>query len=242
MRYRGKTLHFSLMPMPMQQLSFALAEHQTKKRVTRREKFLSDMEQVMPWKRLLDLIEPHYPKGRRGRPPIGLDRMLRLYFVQQWYSLADEAVEDAVSDSMAIRCFVGIDLSCEEAPDATTLLKFRRLLEKHELAPRILEQVNAHLTQRGLLMREGSMVDATIINAPGSTKNKDRKRDPDMHQTRKGKQWVPRHEGSHWCGCQVWAGSQHPLHRSQRIRCGPCPQSAAWAGNGSLHGCRLCGH
>jgi IS5 family transposase len=128
----------------MQQISFALAEHQSKKRITRREKFLAEMQQVVPWQRLIDLIEPHYPKGRRGRPPIGLERMLRLYFVQQLYSLADEALEDAVSDNTAIRAFVGVDLGREESPDATTLLKFRHLLEEHQLTKGIFTEGSAN--------------------------------------------------------------------------------------------------
>ena len=164
----------------MRQISFASAEQQGKKRVTRREKFLGEMEQVVPWSRLLAALEPHYPKGTRGRPPIGLERMLRLYYVQQWYALSDEGLEDAVSDSAAIRQFVGIDLGHEEAPDATTVLKFRRLLEAHKLTAVLLEEINAHLRERGLTMREGTMVDATLINAPTSTKNRDKARDPEM--------------------------------------------------------------
>ena len=139
----------------MRQISFSSAEHEGKKRVTRREKFLGEMEQVVPWSRLLGALEPYYPKGTRGRPPIGLERMLRLYFVQQWYALSDEGLEDAVSDSAAIRQFVGIDLGHEEAPDATTVLKFRRLLEAHKLTAVLLEEINAHLRERGLMMREG---------------------------------------------------------------------------------------
>lgn len=173
----------------MRQISFATAEHQSKKRVTRREKFLAEMEQVVPWARLIASLEPYYPTGKRGRPPIGLERMLRLYFVQQWYGLADEALEDAVSDSAAIRNFVGIDLGREEAPDATTVLKFRRLLEDSQLTQAMFAQINAQLSERGLMMREGTMVDATIINAPSSTKNKGKQRDIEMHQTKKRNQW-----------------------------------------------------
>jgi IS5 family transposase len=174
----------------MKQTSFASLEYAGKKRKTRREKFLAEMERVVPWQRLIGLIEPHYPSsGRVGRPPIGVPRMLRMYFLQQWYSLSDEALEDALYDSQAMREFVGIDLAGEQVPDATTLLKFRRLLEQHELTKAIFEEVNAHLSERGLLMREGTVVDATIIAAPSSTKNKDGKRDPEMHQTKKGKQW-----------------------------------------------------
>ena len=194
----------------MHQISFATAEHMSKKRVTRREKFLAEMQEVVPWTRLLSSIEAVYPKGHRGRPPVGLERMLRLYFVQQWYGLSDEALEDAVSDSAAIRSFVGIDLGFEEAPDATTVLKFRRLLETHKLTTVLLDQVNAHLSERGLLMREGSMVDATIINAPTSTKNKDKARDPEMHQTKKRNQWY--HGMKAHIGVDAASGLVHSTH------------------------------
>ena len=174
----------------MKQTSFASAEFAGKKRKTRREKFLSEMETVVPWARLETLVEPHYPRsGKVGRPPIGLSRMLRMYFLQQWYTLADEALEDALYDSQAMREFVGIDLSRQNVPDATTLLKFRRLLEAHELGAAILAEVNAHLTERGLLMRQGTVVDATIIAAPSSTKNSKGERDPEMHQAKKGNEW-----------------------------------------------------
>jgi IS5 family transposase len=174
----------------MKQTSFASLEFAGKKRKTRREKFLAEMERVVPWKALVALIEPHYPKsGRVGRPPIGVQRMLRMYFLQQWYSLSDEGLEDAICDSQAMREFVGIDLAREQVPDATTLLKFRRLLEQHGLTQAIFEEVNAHLGERGLLMREGTLVDATIIAAPSSTKNKDGQRDPEMHQVQKGNEW-----------------------------------------------------
>lgn len=171
------------------QMSFAQSEYAGKKKVTRREKFLGEMERVVPWARLVALIEPHYPKGERGRPPVGLERMLRIYFLQQWYTLADEALEDALYDSQALRSFAGIDLSVEQVPDATTLLKFRRLLEKHDLTKGILKEVNAHLSERNLLMREGTLIDATIIAAPPSTKNAQKQRDPEMHQTKKGNEW-----------------------------------------------------
>lgn len=171
----------------MKQISFSSAEYAGKKRQTRREKFLGDMERVVPWARLIALIEPHYPlSGRVGRPPIGVPRMQRMYFLQQWYGLSDEGLEDAIYDSQAMREFVGIDLSRERVPDATTLLRFRRKLEDNQLTKAIFDEVNAHLGERGLLMREGTMVDATIIAAPPSTKNKEQERDPEMHQTRKG--------------------------------------------------------
>jgi IS5 family transposase len=147
------------------------------------------MEALIPWAKLLAVIEPFYPKGERGRPPIGLERMLRVYFLQQWYGLADEALEDALYDSQALQGFARIDLTAEGVPDATTLLKFRRRLETHDLCQGLFAAINTDLTARGLLLREGTLVDATLIAAPPSTKNKEKKRDPEMHQTRKGNQW-----------------------------------------------------
>lgn len=171
------------------QTSFTHAEFAAKKKTTRREKFLARMEEVIPWKQLLAVIEPHYPKGERGRPPVGLERMLRVYFLQQWYGLADEALEDALYDSQALQQFARIDLSAEGVPDATTLLNFRHLLETHDLCKGLFRAINADLTARGLLLREGTLVDATLIAAPPSTKNKEKQRDPEMHQTKKGNQW-----------------------------------------------------
>lgn len=171
------------------QTTFAHAEFAHKKKTTRREQFLARMEAVIPWARLLDVIEPHYPRGQRGRPPIGLERMLRVYFLQQWYGLADEALEDALYDSQALQRFARIDLSAEGVPDATTLLNFRHLLETHDLCKGLFAALNADLAARGLLLREGTLVDATLIAAPPSTKNAKRERDPEMHQTKKGNQW-----------------------------------------------------
>ena len=172
------------------QSSFSELEYAAKKRRTRRDRFLAEIEAVTPWAELVAAIEAFYPKGEgRGRPPIGLLRMLRMYVAQQCFGLSDEGIEDAIYDSQAIRRFVGIDLSREAAPDATTLLKFRRLLEKHDLTRKVFETINAHLAAKGLLMREGTIVDATIIAAPPSTKNRDKKRDPEMHQVKKGNEW-----------------------------------------------------
>src|SRR5690606_109472 len=159
------------------------------RRPTRRDEFLATMEKVVPWSELCAVIEPHYPKAGRGRPPVGLERMLRMYFVQHWFNLADEACEEALLDSTALRRFVGIDLGRERVPDATTLLKFRRLLERHELGAELFAEVNTQLQARGLKVGTGTIVDATIIGAPSSTKNADKARDPEMHQTRKGQQW-----------------------------------------------------
>jgi IS5 family transposase len=183
----------------------------TTRRVTRREKFLSEMEQVVPWARLEALIEPHYPtSGRVGRPPIGVARMLRMYLLQQWFGLADEALEDALYDSRSMSSFVGIDLRRESVPDATTVLKFRRLLEQHRLTAQLFEGINAHLAEHGLLLREGTLVDATIIAAAPSTKNKAHARDPEMHQTKKGNQWyfgMKAHTGA-----DADSGLVHSLH------------------------------
>ncbi len=198
-------------PRPALQTSFASLEFAHKKRVTRREKFLAEMEQIVPWARLIALIEPKYPSaGRVGRPPVGVARMLRMYCLQLWFGLADEALEDAICDSQAFREFVGIDLARERVPDATTLLKFRRLLEAHQLTQALFQDINAHLSERGLLLREGTMVDATIISAPSSTKNKAQARDPEMHQTKKGNQW---HFGlkAH-IGADAQSGAVHSLH------------------------------
>jgi IS5 family transposase len=168
--------------------SFSQAEYTGKKKQTRRDKFLAEMEAVVPWARLAERVRPLYPTGKRGRPPIGLERMLRIYFLQQWYGLADEALEDVLYDSQALRGFAGIDLAVESVPDATTLLHFRHWLEQHDLTKALFNEVGAMLAERGLLMRQGTIVDATIIAAPCSTKNKSKSRDPEMHQTKKGNQ------------------------------------------------------
>jgi IS5 family transposase len=169
--------------------SFSQAEYAGKKKRTRRDKFLAEMDKVVPWARLVERLRPLYPKGERGRPPIGLERMLRIYFLQQWYGLADEALEDALYDSQALRGFAGIELNRDPVPDATTLLKFRHWLERRDLTKALFDEIGAMLEERGLLMRQGSIVDATIIAAPPSTKNKSKARDPEMHQTKKGNQW-----------------------------------------------------
>ena len=172
------------------QRSFSDLEYAAKKKVTRRDRFLGEIDAVTPWPALLAEVEPFYPKGEgRGRPPIGVERMLRMYIAQQCFGLSDEGTEDALYDSQAIRSFVGIDLNREAAPDATTLLKFRRLLETHKLTKRIFAAINVHLAVKGLMLREGTVVNATIIAAPSSTKNRDGERDPEMHQTKKGNQW-----------------------------------------------------
>jgi IS5 family transposase len=159
------------------------------KKSTKREKFLAEMEQVVPWKELYALIAPFYPKAGKGRPPVGLERMLRIHFLQSWFNLSDPAAEEALYDMESMRRFVGIDLGNEPVPDETTICKFRHLLEAHGLGERIFQEVNAHLEEKGLRLSEGTIMDATIINAPSSTKNQDKKRDPDMHSTKKGNQY-----------------------------------------------------
>jgi len=159
------------------------------RRPTRRDVFLETMNEIVPWARLCEVIEPHYPKGEGGRPPKGLERMLRMHFVQHWFNLADDACEEALLDSTSLRRFVGIDLGRERVPDGTTLLKFRRLLNEHKLGEQLFAKVGQVLQARGLKVGTGTIVDATIIGAPSSTKNADKARDPEMHQTRKGQQW-----------------------------------------------------
>lgn len=165
------------------------AEFERYRKPTCRDQFRATMERVVPWDRLCEAIEPHYPKADNGRPPVGLQRMLRMYFVQHCFNLADEACEDALLDSTALRRFVGIDLGAERVPDATTLLKFRRLIEDKGLGPALFAKVGEVLQAQGLKVGTGTIVDATIIAAPSSTKNAKGERDPEMHQTRKGKQW-----------------------------------------------------
>ncbi len=160
-------------------------------KTTRRAQFLADMEQIIPWPELTAAVQTVYPKISEsgGRPPIPLERMLRIYFLQLWFNLSDPAVEEALYDSVAMRSFVGIDLGVEGAPDETTVCKFRHLLERNKLGKTLLKAVNEHLRRSGIKIANGTIVDATIIGAPSSTKNKDGKRDPEMHQTAKGKQW-----------------------------------------------------
>jgi len=175
----------------MNQMSFAMKGYFDKGKKTKREQFLEEMNEAVPWDRLFGLIEPHYPKASAagGRPPLPLERMFRIYCLQQWYDLSDPGAEEALYDSITMRQFAGVHTDADVIPDETSILNFRRLLEKHQLTGRLLSEINAHLSERGLLVGKGTIVDATIIDAPSSTKNADKKRDPQMHQTRKGKQW-----------------------------------------------------
>ncbi|AMV05744.1 IS5 family transposase [Xanthomonas citri] len=171
------------------QLTFGDAEGLGKRKQTRREIFLAEMEQVVPWQQLLALIAPHYPvSGRPGRQPYALATMLRIHLLQQWYALSDPAMEEALHEIPTLRRFAQLG-GLDDIPDETTILNFRRLLETHGLAARMLEAVNAHLARKGQSLRSGTIVDATLIAAPSSTKNADHARDPEMHQTRKGNQW-----------------------------------------------------
>lgn len=157
--------------MTQRQTSFAELEWSAKKRQTRRERFLNGLDAITPWQKLLEVLAPYYPRGERGRPPKRLERLLRMYVAQQCLELSAEGIEDTHYDSYAVRKVVGADLGADEVPDATTLLKFRRLLESHELTRAIFETINAHLSERGLMMRQGTIVDATLIAAPASTRN-----------------------------------------------------------------------
>ena len=173
------------------QLGFGDYEQTTAKKRTRRERFLAEMEVVVPWKALIGLIEPHYPKtsSKGGRPPYPLRTMLRIYLMQQWYDLSDPGMEDALIEVPTMRRFAGIDLISDRIPDETTILAFRHLLEKHDLGDQIFEAVKAHLKANGMAMKQGTIIDATLIAAPSSTKNEKGERDPEMHQTKKGNQW-----------------------------------------------------
>ncbi len=173
----------------MSQLSFSEAEYTGKRKQTRREKFLAQMERAVPWKVFADLVEPHYPKAGNGRRPYPLETMLRIYFMQLWFSLSDPGMEEALYDIASMRQFAKLSLTRGSIPDETTILNFRHLLEKHGIADEALEAVNLLLQDQGIQVRKGTIVDATIIEAPSSTKNAAGARDPEMHQTKKGNQW-----------------------------------------------------
>jgi len=174
----------------MRQKTFAEGTFERYRKPTRRELFLAEMDKVIPWRELCEVIEPFYPKPEgAGRPPVGLERMLRINFLQHWFNLSDPAVEEALYDSRAMRNFVGIDLGREPAPDETTICKFRHILEAHDLGERLFVLIGEYLAENGMKVSRGTVVDATIINAPSSTKNREKARDPEMHQTKKGNQW-----------------------------------------------------
>ena len=173
----------------MKQTTFASLAWNAKGRTTRRERFLAEMNAVVPWGRLAALIAPHYAKGTTGRPAMPLERMLRIYFMQQWFNLSDPQAEDALYDIEPMRRFAGVELAEDKIPDESTILHFRHLLERHQLTERIFAEVRGLLEEKKLLLKSGTIVDATIINAPSSTKNESKARDPEMQQTKKNGQW-----------------------------------------------------
>jgi IS5 family transposase len=173
----------------MKCLSFSDIEYGRRKRKTKREEFLRIMNEMIPWDEWIAYIVPYYPKGKHGRPPMGIEKMLRMYLLQCWFNLSDEGLEDAIYDSYAMRTFMGIDFLTEQVPDATTLLKFRHLLEKHAIGKVFFHAISSTLEKCGHMMHGGSIVDATLISAPSSTKNEKKERDPEMHQVKKGNGW-----------------------------------------------------
>lgn len=175
--------------MGMKQQTFSDIEYSNRRRKTKREEFLDSMDEMIPWDYWVSIIKPYYPSGKRGRPPKSIETMLRMYLMQNWFNLSDEGIEDAIYDSYAMRSFMHLDFLTEQVPDATTLLHFRHLIEENKIGKRIFADVKSRLEKAGLIMHGGSIVDATIIAAPSSTKNKEGKRDPEMHQTKKGNQW-----------------------------------------------------
>jgi IS5 family transposase len=175
--------------MGSSQPSFTDLEYQMRRRRTRRDEFLAMMQEIIPWDEWCDLIRPFYYDGVRGRKPVALETMLRMYLLQVWFTLSDEGVEDAINDSYAMRTFMRLDFTAQQVPDATTLLAFRHRIEEHGLGKVLFDALTRFFEEHGFIMRGGSIIDATIITAPSSTKNRAGTRDPEMHQTRKGNQW-----------------------------------------------------
>ena len=173
----------------MSQMTFSDYEYSLRKRKTKREEFLDIMNEIIPWEEWVEFVRPYYPNGKRGRLTKGIEKMLRMYLLQIWFNLSDEGVEDAIYDSYAFRKFMNIDFMEEQVPDATTLLKFRHLLEENHLGEEFSKAINRVMEATGHIMHGGTIVDATIISAPSSTKNAEKKRDPEMHQTKKGNEW-----------------------------------------------------
>ena len=171
------------------QETFTDIEYSFRKEKTKRGEFLEIIDEIIPWEEWVGVIEPYYPKGKRGRPPMGIEKMLRMYLLQIWFNLSDPATEDAIYDSYAMRKFTGINFMTESVPDETTLCKFRHLLEANGLNKLFFDAINRVMVQTGHMMKGGTIVDATIINAPSSTKNAEKARDPEMHQTKKGNEW-----------------------------------------------------
>jgi transposase, IS5 family len=198
------------------QRTFASLAWNSKGKVTRRERFLAEMDAVIPWSRLIALIEPHYPKAGQGRQPLGLEKMLRIYFLQQWFNLSDPQAEDVIYDSESMRRFARVELGDEVVPDETSILRFRHLLEQHALTQAIFEEIQGLLEERRLLLRSGTIVDATIIAAPSSTKNASATRDPEMKADPQRQELVFRDEAAHRCG----PARYRPHPKSDRCQCG----------------------
>jgi len=212
----------------MKQTTFASLAWNAKGRTTRRERFLAEMNAVMPWARLTALIEPHYPKGTGGRPAMPLERMLRIYFMQQWFNLSDPQAEDALYDIEPMRRFAGVELAEDAIPDETTILHFRHLLEKHKLTEQIFAEVRALLEEKKLLLKSGTIVDATIISAPSSTKNATKSRDPEMRQGKKNKR-----EWNFGMKVHIGASKQGLVHS---LVTGPANEADITKLDGLLHG------
>ena len=183
----------------MNQMTLTDMEYSNRKKKTKREEFLDAMDEIIPWSYWVEIIRPYYFNNKRGRKPIGIETMLRMYLMQVWFNLSDEGIEDSIYDSYAMRTFMHIDFNEQQVPDATTLLKFRHMLEKNRIGEKIFADVNSRLDKAGLIMHGGTVVDASLIAAPKSTKNKTGKRDPEMHQTKKGNEW--------YFGMKVHAGA-----------------------------------
>ena len=228
----------------MDQPTFADLEYQGKKRKTRRELFLERMDGLIPWQKLEERIRPVYAKRGKGRRPYPLPVMLRVHCVQLFYNLSDPGMEDLLYEAESVRRFVGLNLT-EALPDETTILNFRHLLERHELGKGLLEEINAHLESQGLRFREGTIVDASIIEAPSSTKNRSGERDPEMRQTKKGNQEREpvafRDEGAYRSGCGYRDSAQPERHGSQCARCDRGAQSVARRGDAGVVRCRIPG-
>lgn len=212
----------------MKQTTFASLAWNNKGRMTRRERFLAEMNAVVPWQRLLGLVAPHYPKGTGGRPPMPMERMLRIYCMQQWFNLSDPQAEDALYDMESMRRFAGIELAEDAIPDETTILNFRHLLEKHQLTEQIFAEVRQLLEEKKLLLKTGTIVDATIISAPTSTKNASQERDPEMRQGKKNKR-----EWSFGMKVHVGTSKQGLVHS---LVTGPANEADITKLDGLMHG------
>ena len=215
----------------MKQTSLELG---TSTKRTRRREFLEEMDRVVPWTELVALIAPYLPDGKRGRPPFPVESLLRIHFMQQWFTLSDPAMEEALHDMPLFRDFAGLGGWGDRLPDESTILRFRHVLEKHQLAEQILVTINTLLHARGLMLKSGTVVDATPIAAPSSTKNATGERDPEMKQSKKGQRVVLRHEGPHWRGCRLGSGAHRARHYRQRQRRGGGQCTAAWRGDGCV--------